>query len=444
MVLDVGQNLCHRPDARAAVSVTPSTGDGIQDTSYILTCVAPWEDGLWCDTYDGLNESASDWWSVHWTEPVQGNVLQFRQGPMTEAGGWWRSLNVEYQASLDAPWQTVTNLQISPAYDFCDRRGNRLPYEQFTLVFDRVRCTGLRLIGQPGGLAQHTKIAQLAVYDHDLSFWTPPPPQPPPRPLLLRLLPPSEVFHLLARFYPVCDILFTMVTGRLNLIYSLNEPDYAEWKSISRFSADPTDFWRRVYDREGSRRWYALTQRLVEQAKREQRAVTGVREDGLAQIVAPLIVDGQMLGVLRNTSLVCVAPFDHDAQRRHAQSLKLDEDLYLNKLQKVPHISEKKLAAIGMFLESVANTLRDLSLGNELLKSSRHTGQNLAQPAMTTRTERVQQALQYMRSHIEEPVSVANIAMQLALSPAHFSRIFRQETGRSPSHGPVSCCVTAG
>ncbi len=38
-----------------------------------------------------------------------------------------------------------------------------------------------------------------------------------------------------------------------------------------------------------------------------------------------------------------------------------------------------------------------------------------------------------MRTHLEESISVADIAAHLALSPAHFSRLFRQETGRSPN-----------
>lgn len=430
VTIEYGKNLCQRPDAQAMASVMPSTGNGKQDINYILTCVTPWEDGLWCDTFDGLNEAPIDWWAVHWSEQVWCNVVQYLQGPMTASGGWWRSLAVEYQTRSDSSWQRATNLQISPAYDFSDRRGNRMPYQQFTLVFDRARCTGLRLIGQPGGLAQHTKIAQLAIYDHDLSIWMPPPPKPPPTPRILRLLPPGEVFRILARLYPVCDILFTLIAGRLNLIHSLNERDYAKWKSISRFSADPTDFWRRVYDREGSKCWYALTQRLIEQVKCEQRALTGVREDGLAQIVAPLIVDGQILGILRNISLVCVEPFDQEKQRAYARNLQLDEDLYLSKLAQVPKVSLKKLDAIGALLDSVTNLLRDLSLRNELIGAYR-TESRRTYPY--TPSEIVQQSLQYMRANLENPTSVADVAKSLALSPAHFSRIFHQETGRSPS-----------
>jgi AraC-like DNA-binding protein len=422
------QNLCQRPDARASCSVMASIGDGLQDLQYILRCDRPWEDGLWCDTYDGLNESLQDWWAVHWSEPLACNVIQFWHGPMTDSGGWWRTLHVEYQPQPDAPWIKATGLTISPAYDFDDHRASRMPYSLFTLTFARVRCQGIRLAGKPGGLAQHTKIARMAVFNHDLRYWFPPASVPPKKPRLLRLLPPSEVFRLLVRFYPVCEILFTLMIGRLNLIYFLEQNEYDEWKTISRFAADPTDFWRRVYDREGARRWYAHTNQLVEQARQTHRPVTGVRPDGLAQVVAPLILDGQVVGILRNTSLVRIEPFDGPDRKTYIQELGLNQDLYLQELARIPGLTRNKLEAIGAFLESIANTLRDLAYRNELLEQTHPR----AAFERTNPAEIARQAIIIMRQRLEEPLTIREIAVALALSPGHFARLFHQETGRSP------------
>lgn len=422
------QNLCQRPDATASCSVPASIGDGWQDLQVLLSCHQPWEDGLWCDTYDGLNESAEDWWAVHWAQPVWCNVLQFRQGPMTDSGGWWLTLDVEYQEYSGASWKKVSNLNIFPGYNFENRRGSRMPYTRYTLIFDRVHCVGIRLIGKPAGLAQHTKIAQLEMFYQDLRYWIPPTAESPPKPRILRMLPPRDVFHLLLRFYPVCDILFTLMVGRLNLIYFLDQEDYEEWKAISRFAADPTDFWRRVYDLEGANRWYALTNQLVEKSKQTHQAVTGVRPDGLAQIVAPLILEGQIVGVLRNTSLVRILPFDASNQQAYIQKLGLDQNVYLQQLNRVPVLSEKKLEAIGAFLESIANTLRDLARRNELLEQAQGVPiRSAAKPEQSIR-----QAIQIMHQQLEEPLSIREIAAMLSLSPGHFSRLFRQETGRNP------------
>jgi AraC-like DNA-binding protein len=424
-------NLCLRADAGASCSVMNSIGDGVQDPNYILKSEQPWEDGLWCDTYDGLNLADSDWWAVHWSRPLECNVIQFHQGPLTDSGGWWLSLRVEYQAEAGGTWQKAANLTLTPEYNFEDRRDNRKPYERYTLTFDRVRCVGVRLIGRPGGLAQHTKIAKLAVFNRDLSFWHPEQTRLLPKPRLLRLLPPAEVFQWLVRFYPVCDILFTLVSGRLNLMYFLDENEYAQWKSLSRYSADPTDFWRRVYDREGAWRWYSLTRSLIERAKQEQRAVTGVRPDGLGQVVAPLIVDGQALGVLRNTSLVQVAPFDPQRRLAYIRELELDEARYLREMARVPQVSLHKLEAIGAFLESIANTLKDLSLRNELLGKIWEKEQ-ASQPGGRDQSQLAQQAIAQMRERLEEPQTISGLARRLSISQSHLSRLFRQETGASP------------
>jgi AraC-like DNA-binding protein len=425
----MSENICRLPEAWASCSVMNSIGEGIQDLNYLLRCNEPWEDGLWCDTYDGLNLSEEDWWAVNWPVLQGFNVVQFRQGPMTDSGGWWRSLWIEYQTAPDQPWKKAKNLHIWPEYNFSDQRGDRMPYEGYNLVFDRVKARGIRLIGQPGGLAQHTKVSQIAVYDHDLSYWTPPPIDQPPVPRLLRWLSPGEIFKIFQRFYPVSDILFTLIIGRLNLIFFLNEGEYLAWKKLSRFSADPTDFWRRVYDREGASRWYALTTRLMDQSRQERRGLTGVREDGLAQIVAPLIVDGQVLGMVRNTSLVCVQPFDIEQQRQYALSLGLDPDLYFSELAKIPQVSPEKLEAIGAFLEVIAKTLAELVIRNEMLAGTRN--QDIL-PLKISPDEIIHRSVQYMRDHIEQPLSVQALAGQAGLSPAHYSRLFQNEIGCSP------------
>lgn len=422
-------NLCRLPGVAASCSIMNSIGEGIHNINYLLHCDAPWEDGLWCDTYDGLNQCEEDWWAVQWPNPQNVNVVQFRHGPMTDSGGWWRSLGLEYQTLPGSAWKKVKNLEVWPPYDYKDRRGDRMPYEQYTLVFEREKAAAIRLIGQPGGLAQHTKIAQIAAYDHDLSYWSPPPVEQAPAPRLFRWLPPSEIFKIFQRFFPVIDILFTLVVGRLNLIFFLNEREYSAWKNLSRFSADPTDFWRRVYDREGANRWYSLLKRLVDQARQERRALTGVREDGLAQIAAPLIVDGQVLGIVRNTSLVCVRPFKIEHQRQYAHSLGLDPDLYLHELEKIPHVSPEKLEAIGAFLEVISRTLSELVSRNEMLERTRQEGM-LAHSKSSQ--EIIQYSLKLMRDHIEQPLSVRLLAGRVGLSPAHYSRLFQKEMGCSP------------
>ena len=48
-------------------------------------------------------------------------------------------------------------------------------------------------------------------------------------------------------------------------------------------------------------------------------------------------------------------------------------------------------------------------------------------------SDRVQTALTYAKQHLSKPLSVNDLAKAAFLSPRQFSRLFRQETGRSPA-----------
>ena len=48
-------------------------------------------------------------------------------------------------------------------------------------------------------------------------------------------------------------------------------------------------------------------------------------------------------------------------------------------------------------------------------------------------SDRVQTALTYAREHLSKPLSVRDLAKAAFLSPRQFSRLFKQETGRSPA-----------
>ena len=53
-------------------------------------------------------------------------------------------------------------------------------------------------------------------------------------------------------------------------------------------------------------------------------------------------------------------------------------------------------------------------------------------PIKTIHLEAVESSIQYMRHHLNQSLSLAQIARQAQLSPPHFSRLFRQKTGSSP------------
>ena len=103
-------------------------------------------------------------------------------------GGWWVSLNVEYWDADQNVWQPVSAFEIVPPYHFADEPHGRHPYETHALMFNEIDTEAIRLIGQPGGLAQFTSLAHLAVFHRDLSRWNPASLPTPPLPYIFRLI----------------------------------------------------------------------------------------------------------------------------------------------------------------------------------------------------------------------------------------------------------------
>ena len=52
---------------------------------------------------------------------------------------------------------------------------------------------------------------------------------------------------------------------------------------------------------------------------------------------------------------------------------------------------------------------------------------------LDAQSDRIQTALTYVKKNLSSPLSVAGLAKAAFLSPRQFSRVFREETGRSPA-----------
>src|ERR1035438_3951173 len=54
--------------------------------------------------------------------------------------------------------------------------------------------------------------------------------------------------------------------------------------------------------------------------------------------------------------------------------------------------------------------------------------------ASTPRDRRVRAAIEFMAGHLAGPVSVAEVARHVSVSPAHLYRLFRSQPGEAPHH----------
>jgi len=153
------RNLAFDTDAVPKARILNPTGSGLRDIEAI-------RNGLTEENYDsyhgGITET-EDWYGYLWQEPRYFDTVVYYEGENFHDGGWWTSLTIQY-TSDGKNWIEVEELSISPAYNFEDVREGRVNYTRFLLTFVRCQGIGIRIYGEPGGVADFTSIAELEVY----------------------------------------------------------------------------------------------------------------------------------------------------------------------------------------------------------------------------------------------------------------------------------------
>ncbi|NQT84864.1 hypothetical protein HQ563_17740 [bacterium] len=153
------ENLALRPDAVPIARVTAPTGSQPEDINIIKNEVTTEES---YDSYDGANAAAEDWYGYTWSEQLYFDTLVFYEGTPSAAGGYWKSLTVQY--TIDGTrWIEAGNVAVAPQYDYSDDP-ERPPYSRYDLTFTGCLGTGVRIYGQPGGPCFYISIAELEVY----------------------------------------------------------------------------------------------------------------------------------------------------------------------------------------------------------------------------------------------------------------------------------------
>lgn len=157
--LVASRNLAFDLDASPKARILYPTGSGLKDIEII-------NNGLTEESYDsyhgGTTESA-DWYGYLWGQPRYFDNMVYHEGKSFPDGGWWTDLIVEYTADGET-WRPVEELTISPPYNLTDAQEGRSDYTRFHMIFARCYGLGIRIYGEPGGVADFTSVAELEVY----------------------------------------------------------------------------------------------------------------------------------------------------------------------------------------------------------------------------------------------------------------------------------------
>jgi hypothetical protein len=153
------RNLAFDSDALPLAKVRNPTGSGLRD----IECI---RDGITDESYDsyhGAVKESEDWYGYLFDRPHYFDTIVYYEGRNFYDGGWWTTLTV--QVTTDGTtWTNVERLAMTPPYNFADSREGRVHYSRFLLTFARCRGNGIRIYGEPGGIADFTSIAELEVY----------------------------------------------------------------------------------------------------------------------------------------------------------------------------------------------------------------------------------------------------------------------------------------
>jgi len=111
----------------------------------------------------GISPELTVYWGYTWDEALFFNHVVYFTGQMVDDGGWFTDLKVQYTEDGDT-WIDVPIIEIFPEYDFTDSRKGERSLSRYDIVIPKVRGTGIRICGTPGGRAAFASIAEMEVY----------------------------------------------------------------------------------------------------------------------------------------------------------------------------------------------------------------------------------------------------------------------------------------
>jgi hypothetical protein len=208
----------------------------------------------------------------------------------------------------DGYWQPVDGMRITPDYNLENVRGEGRPYETYALLFEPVSAASVRVVDTPGGTAAFTSLARLAVYHRDCASLTPD---------ALPVVPLPDVFHLISpqMMWDLSENLvkLTGLAIKFPLMKQyLDQEGYIQYFNCidQNYRGEP-DLWFLVGETLGWSVWKSKS--ATREASKPQPTQPYVQmrfHKTLAHAVAPIVVEGQVLGEMTTYAVILKDSFD--------------------------------------------------------------------------------------------------------------------------------------
>ncbi len=435
-------NLALKPDVRIMVSIAAPIGGGSRDPRILLNNSAHELDGhplsdfdqsRTYDTYHGQNQvDGTDWYALEFTQSTVFNCIEMTMGLFYPDGGWWKTLFVEVIKHRGDEWQLVDNFDITPSYNFNDVPHGRKPYETYALTFAEVSAIAVRIIGQVGGIARFTSLARLAVYQRDLSRWNPSALSTPPVPFVFQLVPPQMIWDLSENLTKLTGLAIKFPFMK----QYLDQNRYQQYQNrIQRNYQGEPDLWFLVGETVGWNLWKSVNETPINQETKPKEPYVRVRfNNTLAQAVAPIVVNDQILGEMTTYDVIIKDQLDMEWHRRFADEHSISWEKYQHAIECSHQMSLEQLEGAAGLMGQIANSIASLAHRNQYLEQELKGARESTSQRALYKREIVRRAVDYMQDKLENDITVADVAQSVALSVPYFCTLFTEQTGQNPGN----------
>lgn len=113
------------------------------------------------DSFDGTNKLV-DYWGYTFSKPYKIGSVAYTTGKMYDDGGWFSAYSggLRVQVRQRFRWVDVAGVTVTPMYPHDNSAGD---FTTYTFSFPQTWGDGVRIVGEPGGAAHFTSIAELSV-----------------------------------------------------------------------------------------------------------------------------------------------------------------------------------------------------------------------------------------------------------------------------------------
>jgi hypothetical protein len=168
-------------------------------------------------------------------------------------------------------------------------------------MFDEITTSAVRLIGQPGGLAEFTSLANIAVFCVDQSTRTVPTVYKPPVPYIFRLIPPNSIWDLSESLVKLMGLSITVAY----MDHYLDLERYQRWwQRISHNYQGAPELWQLMGMSIGWEAWNRLEHPLAAVSESKAPYVRISFQNTIGRAMAPIVVDDNILGEMMTHQVI--------------------------------------------------------------------------------------------------------------------------------------------